>query len=60
MDRKTFSLLAGGIFTLVALLHVARIFMEWTVIIGGLVGTDVGELDRPRCRWWPRSSQVET
>ena len=26
----------------------------------GLVDTDVGELDRPRCRWWPRSSRVET
>jgi len=25
-----------------------------------LVDTDVGELDRPRCRWWPRSSRVET
>ena len=25
-----------------------------------LVITDVGELDRPRCRWWPRSSRVET
>jgi len=26
----------------------------------GLVDTDVGELDRPRCRWRPRSSRVET
>ena len=26
----------------------------------GLVDTDVGELDRPRCRWWPLSSRVET
>jgi hypothetical protein len=34
MDRKTFSMLAGIIFTLVALFHLVRIFMEWTVIIG--------------------------
>ena len=34
MDPKTFSLVAGVIFALVALFHVARIFMEWTVIIG--------------------------
>jgi len=26
----------------------------------GLVDTDLGELDRPRCRWWPLSSRVET
>ena len=26
----------------------------------GLVDTDVGELDRPRCRWRPRSSRGET
>jgi len=26
----------------------------------GLVDTDVGELDRPRCRWWPLSSRAET
>jgi hypothetical protein len=26
----------------------------------GLVDTDVGELDRPRCRWWPCSSRVAT
>src|SRR5438034_8814679 len=25
-----------------------------------LVGTDLGELDRPRCRWRPRSFRVET
>jgi hypothetical protein len=60
MDEKTFSLVAGVIFAVVALFHVVRIFMEWTVIIGRLVDTDVGELDRPRCRWWPRSSRVET
>ena len=34
MDAKRFSLVAGVIFALVALFHLVRIFMEWTVIIG--------------------------
>jgi len=34
MDGKTYFLVAGIIFTLVALFHLVRIFMEWTVIIG--------------------------
>jgi hypothetical protein len=34
MDEKAFSLLAGVIFAVVALFHLARIFMEWPVIIG--------------------------
>ena len=34
MDAKTFSLVAGAIFAVVALFHLARIFMEWTVMIG--------------------------
>ena len=34
MDAKTFSLVAGVIFAVVALFHLARIFMEWAVIIG--------------------------
>jgi len=34
METKTFSLVAGVIFALVALFHLVRIFMEWTVIIG--------------------------
>ena len=34
MDAKTFSLVAGVIFAVAALFHLARIFMEWTVIIG--------------------------
>jgi hypothetical protein len=34
MDAKTFSLVAGLIFALVALLHLVRIFEEWPVIIG--------------------------
>jgi hypothetical protein len=33
MDRKTFSMLAGIIFTLVALFHLVRIYMDWPVII---------------------------
>jgi hypothetical protein len=35
MDRKTFSLVASIIFAVVALLHPARIFMDWPVVIGG-------------------------
>ena len=34
MDRKTFSLVAAIIFAVVALLHLARIFMDWPVVIG--------------------------
>jgi hypothetical protein len=34
MDAKTFSLVAGVIFAVVALLHLVRIFMQWTVVIG--------------------------
>jgi hypothetical protein len=34
MDAKTFSLVAGVIFAVVALAHVARIVMDWSVIIG--------------------------
>jgi hypothetical protein len=34
MDRKTFCMLAGIIFTLVALFHAVRIYMEWPVMIG--------------------------
>jgi len=34
MDAKTFSLVAGVIFALVAILQLLRIFMQWTVIIG--------------------------
>jgi Mn2+/Fe2+ NRAMP family transporter len=33
MDRKTFSMLAGIIFTLVALFHLVRIYMDWPVMI---------------------------
>ena len=31
---KTFSLVPGVIFAVVALFHLARIFIEWTIIIG--------------------------
>jgi Mn2+/Fe2+ NRAMP family transporter len=34
MTRRTFSMLAGVIFTLVALFHLVRIFEDWPVIIG--------------------------
>ena len=34
MDAKTFSLVAGVIFAVVALLQLVRIFMQWTVVIG--------------------------
>jgi hypothetical protein len=34
MNRKTYCLLAGIIFTLVALFHVIRIFEDWPIIIG--------------------------
>jgi len=33
MDAKTFSLVAGVIFAVVALAHLARIVMDWSVII---------------------------
>ena len=34
MDAKTFSLVAGVIFAVVALFHLVWIFLEWTVTIG--------------------------
>jgi hypothetical protein len=34
MDAKAFSMVAGVIFAVVALLHLVRIFMQWTVVIG--------------------------
>jgi hypothetical protein len=34
MNRKTFSMLAGAIFTLVALFHLIRIIEDWPIIIG--------------------------
>lgn len=35
MNDKSFHLLAGTIFGLVALIHALRIFVGWPVIIGG-------------------------
>jgi hypothetical protein len=34
MGQKTFSLVAGIIFGVVALFHLIRIFAEWTLIVG--------------------------
>jgi hypothetical protein len=34
MDRKTYFMVAGAIFTLMALFHLLRIFEDWPVIIG--------------------------
>ena len=34
MEAKTFSLVAGVIFAVVALFHLVRIFAEWPVFIG--------------------------
>jgi hypothetical protein len=34
MNRKTYCLLAGIIFTLVTLFHLIRIFEDWPIIIG--------------------------
>ena len=34
MGQKTFSVVAGVIFALVALLHLLRIYMGWPVVIG--------------------------
>ncbi|HEY5213912.1 MAG TPA: hypothetical protein VIJ38_12925 [Acidobacteriaceae bacterium] len=35
MNDKSFHLIAGTIFALVALLQALRIYMEWSVVIGG-------------------------
>jgi hypothetical protein len=35
MNDKLFHLIAGTIFALVALLQALRIYMEWSVVIGG-------------------------
>ena len=33
MDQKTFVLLAGVVFAIVALAHLLRIFMDWPIVI---------------------------
>jgi hypothetical protein len=35
MNDKLFHLIAGTIFALVSLLHVLRIYMGWSVVVGG-------------------------
>ncbi|MDE3061000.1 MAG: hypothetical protein KGJ06_08305 [Pseudomonadota bacterium] len=35
MNQKTFSLIAGIIFALVALGHLLRLFQGWTILING-------------------------
>ena len=34
MNQRTFSIVAGVIFAVVALLHLVRIYMDWPVMIG--------------------------
>ena len=34
MDQKTFSLIAGLVFAVVALFHLVRILAEWNLVIG--------------------------
>jgi hypothetical protein len=34
MGQKTFSVVAGVVFAVVALLHLVRIYMNWTVVVG--------------------------
>jgi hypothetical protein len=34
MDQKTFSIVAGAIFAVVALAHLMRIYMDWPIVIG--------------------------
>jgi uncharacterized membrane protein YkgB len=37
MNQKSFSLIAGIIFTIIALLHLLRIVYGWTAVIGGWI-----------------------
>jgi hypothetical protein len=37
MNQKSFSLIAGLIFTIIALLHLLRIVYGWTAVIGGWI-----------------------
>ncbi len=34
MDQRTFNVVAGMIFALVAIFHLVRIFMDWPIVIG--------------------------
>ena len=51
MDQKTFSIVAGVIFTLVALFHLVRIYMGWPV--------DIGDWSVPMWFSWIGSSSPE-
>ena len=35
MSQKTFTIIAGAVFGIVALFHVLRIFFGWPAVIGG-------------------------
>jgi hypothetical protein len=35
MSQKTFTIIASGIFGVVALFHVLRIFLGWPAVVGG-------------------------
>jgi hypothetical protein len=35
MDQRTFSITAGVIFALMALIHVARIYFGWPIVVAG-------------------------
>jgi hypothetical protein len=58
MDRKMYCMVAGIIFTLVALFHVVRIYMKWAITIGGLISAEIGELGRLHRRRRPRYFRV--
>jgi hypothetical protein len=58
MNRKTFSTVAGGIFALVALFHLIRIFEDWPVIIADWSVPKSLSWGRSRCGGWPCSVGV--
>lgn len=35
MNQKTFTLIAGVVFSLIAVLHVLRLIFKWQAVIGG-------------------------
>ena len=57
-DQKTFSIVAGVIFTLVALFHLGADLYGLASRHRGLVGTYVVQLDWPRRRRRPRFFRV--
>ena len=44
MNQRSFSLLAGIIFTIIALLHVLRIIYGWDPVVEGSDGTQMDKL----------------